>query len=65
MSILGEFDVAAYGDFTVCVFIINAGTQNFRSTQHPEGLAERSEASVYLYPTASLDIGASSPCLSI
>ena len=45
MSILGEFDVAAYGDFTVCVFIINAGTQNFRSTQHPEGLAERSEAS--------------------
>ena len=38
MSILGEFDVAAYGDFTVCVFIINAGTQNFRSTQHPEGL---------------------------
>ena len=45
MSILGEFDVAAYGDFTVCVFIINAGTENFRSTQHPEGLAERSEAS--------------------
>ena len=46
MSILGEFDVAAYGDFTVCVFIINAGTQNFRSTQHPEGLAERSKASI-------------------
>ena len=49
MSILGEFDVAAYGDFTVCVFIINAGTQNFRSTQHLEGLAERSEASLNDY----------------
>ena len=52
MSILGEFDVAAYGDFTVCVFIINAGTQKFRSTQHPEGLAERSEASDIKHDTS-------------